>query len=157
MAPTSDQIRSLDFGIITHSFPYYSGFGTAMSNAQFVIMWPNHDGRLTLSHRSSSGHVEPKVNSNPPRTATQYLPLSAVSQRNRHHCTYISDYYFVSLPPARGSGHDPFLHDPTREFAEARYYMGSFDYTTRIECRRCETKPARSPRIVDSRFIERVC
>jgi hypothetical protein len=46
---------------------------------EMVIMWPNHDGSVTLSQRIATGHTEPQVLQNPPRPATQYLQLSSVS------------------------------------------------------------------------------
>ncbi|KAF8955170.1 hypothetical protein BDZ97DRAFT_1860297 [Flammula alnicola] len=45
------------------------GFGRSMGNAPMVVMWPNSDGSVTLSQRSSSGHSTPRVDSNPPQIA----------------------------------------------------------------------------------------
>lgn len=53
------------------------GFGTTMSNADMVIMWPNRDGSVTLSQRAATGHTQPTVVQNPTRVATKYLQLSS--------------------------------------------------------------------------------
>ncbi|KAG8758230.1 hypothetical protein FRC14_000477 [Serendipita sp. 396] len=52
------------------------GFGTSMQDSQMVIMWPNRDGFVTLSQRTATGHLQPRVDANPRRIATKYLPLS---------------------------------------------------------------------------------
>jgi hypothetical protein len=58
------------------------GFGTAMANAKMVIMWPNPDGKITLSQRTASGEVMPTVDNNPPRVATLSTVLSSVNGNN---------------------------------------------------------------------------
>ncbi|KAG8825761.1 hypothetical protein FRC17_008545 [Serendipita sp. 399] len=39
-------------------------------------MWPNRDGFVTLSQRVANGRQQPRVDPNPHRVATKYLPLS---------------------------------------------------------------------------------
>jgi len=46
------------------------GFGTQMVGAHMVVMWPNPDGKITLSQRSASGHFMPAVDPSPPSVAT---------------------------------------------------------------------------------------
>ncbi|TCD60420.1 hypothetical protein EIP91_010212 [Steccherinum ochraceum] len=45
------------------------GFGGHMSDTPLVIMWPNANGSITLSHRQATGHVQPTPVASPPRTA----------------------------------------------------------------------------------------
>ncbi|WVQ96841.1 hypothetical protein IAU59_003948 [Kwoniella sp. CBS 9459] len=46
------------------------GFGTSMTNTPMIITWPNSDGSITLSQRQASGHIMPRVVSNPSRKAS---------------------------------------------------------------------------------------
>ncbi|THH06768.1 hypothetical protein EW145_g3855 [Phellinidium pouzarii] len=55
------------------------GFGTQMTDAKMVIMWPNSDGSISLSQRTATGHVEPVPDPSPPRIATTYQPLTTIS------------------------------------------------------------------------------
>lgn len=68
-------IQKLDVDELSHS-----GFGTQMSDAKMVILWPNMDGTVTLSQRTATGLVEPDPDPNPPRVATLFQPLTIVSQ-----------------------------------------------------------------------------
>lgn len=54
------------------------GFGRQMTNTPMVIMWPNPDGSVTLSQRSTLFHTMPSVDANPPRVATPSKALSSV-------------------------------------------------------------------------------
>ncbi|KAK7677534.1 hypothetical protein QCA50_019540 [Cerrena zonata] len=58
------------------------GFGSQMANTPMVIMWPNSDGKITLSQRKSTGEFMPTVDSSPPRTATAQAALSTASGSN---------------------------------------------------------------------------
>ncbi|KAH8117435.1 hypothetical protein DFH11DRAFT_1687438 [Phellopilus nigrolimitatus] len=49
------------------------GFGTQMTDAKMVIMWPNTDGK------PATGLVEPDPDPNPPRLATTYQPLTTLN------------------------------------------------------------------------------
>lgn len=49
-----------------------------MSGTSMVIVWPNSDGTFTLSQRIGTGHVEPSVDSSPPRVATVLQSASDV-------------------------------------------------------------------------------
>ncbi|KZP34221.1 CBD9-like protein [Athelia psychrophila] len=55
------------------------GFGSTMANTPMVIMWPNSDGSITLSQRTSTGHSMPTVQSSPPRIAAASTTLSTTS------------------------------------------------------------------------------
>ena len=57
------------------------GFGTQMSDAKMILMWPNLDQSVSLSQRTAPGEVEPSPDSNPPRNATLYQPLTVVRHR----------------------------------------------------------------------------
>lgn len=52
------------------------GFGTRMAGSPMVILWPNSDGTITLSQRSSTDQSEPKVDTSPARVATVQTALS---------------------------------------------------------------------------------
>ncbi|TDL27428.1 hypothetical protein BD410DRAFT_714470 [Rickenella mellea] len=55
------------------------GFGTVMQDSSMVIMWPNSDGTVVMSQRTADGLVEPKPDRSPPRTASIFMPLTAVT------------------------------------------------------------------------------
>lgn len=58
---------------------YFRGFGSRMANSPMVIMWANSDGSVTLSQRTASGHVEPSLDSSPPRVATLLSNVTSAS------------------------------------------------------------------------------
>ncbi|WWD18392.1 hypothetical protein CI109_102842 [Kwoniella shandongensis] len=62
--PKGSKIRRDSFGWIA------IGFGATMANTPMIIAWPNSDGSITLSQRSSKSNVMPTVVSNPPRKAS---------------------------------------------------------------------------------------
>ncbi|RPD59755.1 hypothetical protein L227DRAFT_575750 [Lentinus tigrinus ALCF2SS1-6] len=55
------------------------GFGTQMANTPMVIMWPNSDGKITLSQRKAPGEVMPTVDSSPARVASADAAASDLS------------------------------------------------------------------------------
>jgi hypothetical protein len=63
------------------------GFGTLMTNAAMVIMWPNSDGSITLSQRRASAYALPAVDRNPPRIATVLADSSDITG-NKPRMTY---------------------------------------------------------------------
>ncbi|KAF7970590.1 hypothetical protein HWV62_23597 [Athelia sp. TMB] len=72
------------------------GFGSTMANSPMVIIWPNSDGRATLSQRMASGEFTPTVDSSPAREASLDFGLS-----NASHCAII--WAFSTAAPDESS------------------------------------------------------
>ncbi|KAL1745204.1 hypothetical protein HDZ31DRAFT_63383 [Schizophyllum fasciatum] len=46
------------------------GWGDRMPQTHMAVLWPNKDGTVTLSQRFARGHMEPRLESRPPRVAS---------------------------------------------------------------------------------------
>ena len=64
--------------VTSKSWKSHRGFGTSMTNAAMVIMWPNSDGTITLSQRRAPAYSLPIVDRNPPRVANVLAASSDV-------------------------------------------------------------------------------
>lgn len=75
------------------------GFGTKMSDASIVLLWPSSDGASwTLSHRSTTGHFMPIVWAN--YSAAPFRVLPALSSTSSD-CTTVSFLRPLVLPSSQ--------------------------------------------------------
>lgn len=76
---------------------HHSGFGSHMAGSPMVIMWSNSDGTITLSQRSASSEVQPKLDSNPPRVASLLTNLSSVRLNVSYSCVNVRYLQFLPV------------------------------------------------------------
>ncbi|KAJ7489907.1 hypothetical protein B0H11DRAFT_2403206 [Mycena galericulata] len=62
------------------------GFGGRMQDTHMVVLWESKDGSPILSQRYGIGHVEPVIESNPPRVASM-VPPTVTSWRKGNYST----------------------------------------------------------------------